>query len=283
MSKRNIAIAEMLLCAALWSIAGIFIKLIPWNPLVIAGFRSLIAAAAIFVIIRLRGVKIIISRHVFVTASLMALTFLSFVAANKLTTAANAIALQYTSPLFIMLYSVIFQHIRQSRRDIATVLFALIGVVFCFADRLDAGHLAGNLIGILAGAAAGGMFLCLGGGASENERMSSVLFGQLITAAAGIPFIFVFKTEFTVPAVSSLLVLGILQLGIPYVLLALASENCPPLACSILSAVEPLLNPVWVFIFAGEAPGALAIIGGIIIVAAVTFWCVGNQRSSVKT
>ena len=80
-----------------------------------------------------------------------------------------------------------------------------------------------------------------------------------------------------------MLVLGILQLGIPYVLLALASENCPPLACSILSAVEPLLNPVWVFIFAGEAPGALAIIGGIIIVAAVTFWCVGNQRSSVKT
>jgi Predicted permease, DMT superfamily len=283
MTKRNIAITQMLLCAALWSIAGIFIKLIPWNPLALAGARSLIAAGAIFIIICFRKIKITVSRHVIATAAFMALTFLSFVAANKLTTAANAIALQYTSPLFIMVYAAVFKHTRQTRRDIVTVLITLTGIIFCFADSLDAGHLTGNLVGILAGAAAGGMYVTLGGSASERERLSAVFFGQLFTAAVGVPFIFIISTPFTPVAIGSLFVLGIVQLGIPYVLLALASENCPPLACSILSAVEPLLNPVWVLIFAGEAPGISAIIGGIIIIAAVTMWCVGNQRSRVNT
>jgi len=68
--------------------------------------------------------------------------------------------------------------------------------------------------------------------------------------------------------------LEIIQLGIPYILLVISSKNCPPLACSLLGAVEPLLNPVWVFIFNGEKPGAFALIGGVVVIASVTMWCI---------
>ena len=109
--------------------------------------------------------------------------------------------------------------------------------------------------------------------------MSGILLGHLFTAAAGIPFMFVFDTPVTAPAVLSILALGVVQLGIPYVLYGIAVKDCPALMCSLLGAIEPLLNPVWVFLFTGERPGVFALAGGVIVIVTITAWCVWRDRS----
>lgn len=277
-SPKNKAIVQMLICATLWSTGGIFIKLIPWNPMVIAGWRSFIAALVVLAFIRIRRLPIRVDRRAVINGVLMSLTFLCFVVANKLTTAANAIVLQFTAPVFLMVYSVVLFKEKFRKADAFAVLATLGGISLFFFDQLKPGFLLGNCVAILAGAFMAGMYLSVGR-ADEPTRMGGMLLGHLFTAAVGIPFTFFTDTPVAsaVP-ILCILGLGIIQLGIPYILLILSSENCPPLACSLLGAMEPLLNPVWVFIFNGEAPGVFALAGGVIVVAAVTIWCVWQNK-----
>lgn len=278
MMTRNRAILEMLLCAALWSIAGIFIKLIPWNSIVIAGLRSLIAGLVMFVYMRARGIGFTADRRSLAGGAALCLTLTCFVAANKLTTAANSIVLQFTVPMFIVVFSALFLKKRFSRADVLAVVLTMAGISLFFFDQLTPGHLAGNCVAIFAGMAFACYYMSLEG-ASESQRMSAILIAHGLTFLVGLPFTFVYPPELSAAPVACILVLGVVQLGIPYVLLGRASGACPPLACSLLGAVEPLLNPVWVFIFDGEAPGLWALIGGVVVVATITVWCVyGDLR-----
>ncbi|WP_343252921.1 DMT family transporter [Ligaoa zhengdingensis] len=275
------AIAMMLLCAGLWSIAGIFIKQLPWNALVIAGFRSLIAAGVLAVYMFVARVRFVFNRDSLLSGIFLALTFLAFVSANKLTTSANAIVLQFTAPVFILLLSTLLYHQRLRRADLAVVLVTLAGIALFFFDQFTPGSLLGNFVAIGAGFSMGVMYL-LTGRADENARMTGIFIGHLITALVGVPMALVFPTPVDPPAVLSILALGIVQLGIPYVLYGLAVKDCPPLACSLLGAVEPLLNPVWVFLFDGEAPGPFALVGGVVVICAITAWCVWNDRQAAS-
>lgn len=269
---------EMLLCAALWSIAGIFIKLIPWNSIVIAGLRSLIAGLVMFVYMRARGIGFTADRRSLAGGAALCLTLTCFVAANKLTTAANSIVLQFTAPMFIVVFSALFLKKRFSRADVLAVVLTMAGISLFFFDQLTPGHLAGNCVAIFAGMAFACYYMSLED-ASESQRMSAILIAHGLTFLVGLPFTFVYPPELSAAPVACILVLGVVQLGIPYVLLGRASGACPPLACSLLGAVEPLLNPVWVFIFDGEAPGLWALIGGVVVVATITVWCVyGDLR-----
>ncbi len=278
MMTRNRAILEMLLCAELWSIAGIFIKLIPWNSIVIAGLRSLIAGLVMFVYMRARGIGFTADRRSQAGGAALCLTLTCFVAANKLTTAANSIVLQFTAPMFIVVFSALFLKKRFSRADVLAVVLTMAGISLFFFDQLTPGHLAGNCVAIFAGMAFACYYMSLEG-ASESQRMSAILIAHGLTFLVGLPFTFVYPPELSAAPVACILVLGVVQLGIPYVLLGRASGACPPLACSLLGAVEPLLNPVWVFIFDGEAPGLWALIGGVVVVATITVWCVyGDLR-----
>lgn len=281
MMTRNRAILEMLLCAALWSIAGIFIKLIPWNSIVIAGLRSLIAGLVMFVYMRARGIGFTADRRSLAGGAALCLTLTCFVAANKLTTAANSIVLQFTAPMFIVVFSALFLKKRFSRADVLAVVLTMAGISLFFFDQLTPGHLAGNCVAIFAGMAFACYYMSLEG-ASESQRMSAILIAHGLTFLVGLPFTFVYPPELSAAPVACILVLGVVQLGIPYVLLGRASGACPPLACSLLGAVEPLLNPVWVFIFDGEAPGLWALIGGVVVVATITIWCVHGDLREKK-
>lgn len=281
MKKQHIAMLEMLLCACLWSIAGLFIKKINWNPIVIAGFRSLFAAGTVVVYTAFRRQKLFFNKRIAKSAFFLAATFLCFVAANKLTTAANAIMLQFTAPIFIMLFSVIFRKEKFPLRDILTVLITLGGISLFMIDGIDGGQTLGNLMGLLAGLFFAGMFVTVGE-AKGSERMSGLFFGHMLTFFVSIPFILITKPVFSGEALFYAAILGIVQLGVPYILLALASEYCPPLACSLISAAEPLLNPVWVALFAKEYPSPLALLGGGIVLITVTLWCVLKDANKQK-
>lgn len=278
MKKENKAIIEMLTCATLWSIAGIFIKLIPWNSFAISCIRSLVAGITVLVFIKIKHYKFIINRRTLLAGGLMGLVFTAFVAANKLTTAANAIVLQFTAPMFIVVFSAIIFGQKIKRKDLLAVIFAMLGVSMFFLDKLEGGYLTGNLVAILAGALMGGMYMAIGESKGE-ERFSAILIGQTEAFLIGLPSVIMTKPGFSALPVLFIIILGVFQLGIPYILYGKASEYCPPLACSLLGAVEPLLNPVWVFIFDGEKPGIYALIGGIIVVVSVTIWCASDNKN----
>ena len=273
-------ILYMVICASLWSIAGIFIKLIPWHALTIAGFRSLVAGVAVAVFLRITRQKFILNRQSLLSGVFLSLTFLAFVSANKLTTAANAIVLQFTAPVFILILSAIFLKQKFRRADVITVLLTLGGISLFFFDQLSPGNLLGNFVAILAGLFMGIMYICVGQ-CSDECRMSGILLGHLFTAIVGVPTMFLFDTPFTLPAVSSILILGLVQLGIPYILYGLAVQYCSPLMCSLIGAIETLLNPVWVAIFDGEMPGMFALAGGVVVIVTISVWCVWNSRNPI--
>lgn len=281
MKKENKAIIQMLTCAALWSIAGIFIKLIPWNAFAISSLRSLIAGITVLAFIKLKGYKIVLNRRTLTAGILMSFVYTAFVGANKLTTAANAIVLQFTAPLFIVIFSAILFKQKIRRADITAVICAMVGISMFFFDKLEGGYLTGNLVAILAGALMGGMYMAIGR-TDGAERYSAILFGQLSAFLIGLPFIIATRPEISVFPVLYIIILGVFQLGIPYILYGMASEYCPPLACSLLGAVEPLLNPIWVLIFDGERPGVHALVGGVIVVASVTLWCAFGNKVEEK-
>ena len=277
MKKETVAILEMLLCATLWSIAGIFIKLLPWNGFAVASLRSLIAGITILVYMAIKHYRFVLNRQTVIAGILAGCVYLCFACANKLTTAANAIVLQFTSPVFIVLFSAILFHERIRRTDMAVVLVTLGGIALFFFDQLAPGYVAGNCVAIAAGMFMAGMYMAIG--KLEGEaRFSAVVIGQSFTFLVGLPAVLITHPVVNGSTVACIFVLGILQLGISYILYVKASRYCPPLACCLLGAVEPLLNPVWVLIFDGERPGIFALIGGIIVVAAITAWCIFGKE-----
>ena len=272
MSKKNIAIIEMLICAALWSIAGIFIKFLPWNGFAVASLRSLIAGVTIYVYMVIKGIKPIVCRKTLLSGALTGCVYTCFVCANKLTTAANAIVLQFTSPVFIVIFSALFFKTKIKKADLITVILTLAGIALFFFDELKPGYIFGNFVAIAAGMFMAGMYMVVGN-LDEKERFSAILFGQMFTFLVGLPFVIATKPLMNAATISSILVLGVFQLGISYVLYIRASKYCPPLACCLLGGLEPLLNPVWVMLFDGEAPGIFALVGGILVVVTITVWC----------
>lgn len=281
MKKENTAIIEMLICATLWSIAGIFMKLLPWNGFAVAGLRSLIAGLTIAVYILLKGMHIMVNRRTVITGIFTACVYTCFAVANKLTTAANAIVLQFTSPVFIVIFSALILKKRIRRSDALVVCFTLAGIALFFFDQLQPGYILGNFVAIAAGMFMAGMFMAVGELEGE-ERFSGILIGQSLTFLAGLPFVIATRPEFTLVSTLSILILGVFQLGISYVMYVESSKYCPPLACSLLGAAEPLLNPVWVLIFDGERPGIFALIGGVIVVVSITLWCIFGQEKAAE-
>ena len=271
------SVLMMVVCSVLWSTAGVLIKLLPWNPFVIAGLRSLLAAGVMFVYIRVSGTRIRLNRYSALSGLSLGLLMLTFVVANKLTTAANAIVLQYSAPAFILIFSALCFRQKFHRADVIVVALTTGGTALSFFDRLTPGHLLGNCIALFSGVLMAVNFI-VSARADADSRMSGILFAHLAAAAAGVPLAFAFPPALSVPTVAGILALGIFQLGIPYVLYGLALKNSTPLACSLIGALEPLLNPVWVFLFCGEAPGPSALAGGAVVIAAVTGWCVWRDR-----
>lgn len=279
MKKETIGTIEMLVCALLWSIAGIFMKLIPWNGFAIAGMRSLIAGLTMLTYVLIKGYKLVINKKTLTAGLFTGLVYTCFTVANKLTTAANAIVLQFTSPVFIVVFSALIFKQRIRKRDLSVVVLTLLGIALFFFDQLKPGYVAGNFVAIAAGLFMALMFIFVGDLELE-ARFSAIILGQGLTFLIGLPFMLRYGLSFTPAITASILTLGIFQLGISYILYVKASKYCPPLACCLLGALEPLLNPVWVAIFDGERPGIWALIGGVIVVASITVWLATDKKET---
>lgn len=275
------AMLLMCLCAFLWSIGGLFIKLLPWNAAAICGVRSGISALIILLYMAKMKYRLTLKNPMVWLAGLGLMgTMLLFVSANKLTTSANAIVLQSTAPLYIMVISALFFRAHYSRREYVLVAITMGGIALFFLDQLTPGGLLGNVLALLSGLTMALMYTASGRLPDDDSSMSALVVGHTAAALAGMPFLFLTQVEISPLTVSAILILGVFQLGIPYILYAIAVRRCSPLSCSLIGMIEPLFNPVWVLLVLGEKPGFFALIGGIIVLGTVTLWSVANARQT---
>ena len=264
MSSRTKGNLYILLTALLWSTGGLLIKYIPGNAVAINGARSLIAVA--FFWLYKRSIKIRVNRYVISAAVCLVMTNLLYVMANKLTTAANAIVLQYMAPIFVLIWDCIYRKKAPKKQQCGIVLMALAGMVLFFFDQLDGGHLLGNILAIGAGLAFSGVFFINSLPEASSEDASMLAF--LASFVISIPFLGdVWKMNQT--AVVALLALGIFQVGLAYILFAKGTKLTSPVSASLIGLLEAILNPVWVFLFYGEKVGNFALVGAAVILLAV--------------
>ena len=263
--ERNKALFYLIITSILWSIGGLFIKLIPWSPISIAGIRS--GIAAIVMLVYVRNPTKIFNKFNILGALTYASLLIFFVSANKLTTSANAILLQFTAPIWVLLFSKLFLRETFKRYDYITVIIVMLGMILFFVGDIKSGYLIGNLIAVLSGVSMAGVviFLKL---QKEGSPVEITLLGNIITFIIALPF---FKiSPITINSVICIAILGIFQLGISYILYTNAIKHVTSIEAILIPILEPLLNPVWVLIFTGEAPSKYALIGGLIVLFSIT-------------
>jgi drug/metabolite transporter (DMT)-like permease len=259
------ALLLLVVCASLWSIGGVLIKSVNLPPLAIAGIRGLIAAMVLALVAR--KFKFVWTKAQILTIVSFAYTTLAFVTATKMTTAANAILLQFTAPIYVALLSGPLLGERITKKDVIALLIVLCGIAVFFMEKLSTEHMLGNLVALTSGLSFAGIALGLRMQKGQST-FESLFAGHLLTAAIGIPFVFMGDLP-TSQDMGILLTLGVVQLGIPYVLYGIAVRYVTALEASMVPVIEPILNPVWVALFMSEVPSKYSIIGGLVVIAAV--------------
>ena len=275
-SKGPLCMAAAALC---WSLGGLCIKFIPWNAMSIIGLRAILAAA-VFAIFR-KSLKVHLTKGNVMAAIFLAVTTVLFVFANQLTTAAAAVLLQFTAPVFILLIQFVLYRKRPRLSEALAVTVTLLGMFLFFADQLDSGHTLGNILAIASGFTFACVFLL--NKRQDTQPEQSVMLGFLINAVVWTPFVF-FDPNITSDPVAwgFVALMGIVQVGMAYVFFSVAIKRTSALLASLIVALEPVLNPVWVGLATPERPGRYAIVGGAVIILAVVgynMWVAKENKS----
>lgn len=261
------AVGLMAAAAFCWSLGGLLIKSVAWAPLAVAGGRGFIAAA--FLAVFAPRFHFTWSAAQIGGAVAYAATTILFVTATKLTTAANAILLQYTAPVWVALLGAWFLGERATRADWLTIAIVFCGMGLFFCDDLQFAGFAGNLIALASGVAFASMTLLLRK-QKDTSAEESIFLGNLMAGVIGLPFIFSTRLILSTRGWVALALLGTVQLGISYLLYARAIRHLTAIEAVLIPVIEPILNPVWVLLVLGERPGRLSLLGGVIVLGAVT-------------
>lgn len=267
-NTRKLAILMTVLAAVLWSCGGLFIKLLPQDAFTILFYRSLYAAI-IFVVI-FRGSLFKFNKLSFISSLFYAPLLITFVTSTKLTTAANAIFLQYTAPAFVLLLEPYFVKTKLKNINIFTVIVCFVGMSLFFVEQFSKPD---NWLGIWL-ALSGGFILT---GLLITQKMNkaeyqpgAIFLGNILVCLVTLPW-FMEAPWPTVAENNYLMILGFGQLGLGFVLFLYGQKYLPAIESSLIAMLEPILNPVWVFIGYGENPGFYAIVGGLVIIFALSF------------
>ena len=273
---RRQGILCVFLAAVLYSIGGLCIKVIPWNGMSINGARTTVAVVVIGAYLLLTHHRPRFNRYIAIGSVSVFCTNTLFTLANKLTTAANTIVLQFTCPIFVILLSWFFWKKRPKRLDILASLLVLSGVVCFFLDSLEMGGMLGNLLALASGLSYAGVFLL--NDLPDCDPISSVFWGAVMSMVTGLPFLFQ-ETVFTGTAILSVVILGAFQVALAYILMCIGLKTTPPVTACLISGIEPILNPVLVAVFYGETIGPMALVGSVIVITSVVVYNVLQAKN----
>ena len=279
-TKQRTGVLCVFLAAVLYSIGGLCIKVIPWNGISINGGRTAIALVVIGLFLAATHHPLRLNRWIFLGALCVFGTNILYSVANKLTTAANTIVLQFTAPIFVIVFSLLFWKKKPQKLDLAACAVVFGGVLFFFVDSLEMGGGLGNFLALLSGVSYAGVFLM--NDMPESDALSSVFWGEVISAVTGLPFLLQ-ETEFPLAAIISLVILGVFQVAAAYILLAIGLKTTPPVMASLVSGIEPVLNPILVAVFYKESMGVFALIGAAIVIVGVVGYNVIRAKQPAKT
>jgi len=259
----------VLAAAILWSTGGLFIKWTSISGLALSFGRSLTAAITVALFTRHEGFGL--NRVTAVASVLYAALLVLFVLATKQTTAANAIFLQYTAPVYLLLLEPIFYKEKFRFRDFITVAVCIVGMSLFFVGKLRPQDVSGNILALASGICFALYVLLLRHSKSRAvNRASSVIYGNVLVVLIAAPAAIAEFPQMTGRDVFSIVYLGVIQIGVAYTLFTVAmARGVRSLDAGIIGYVEPVLNPIWVFLVIGERPSNWALLGGAIIIFAV--------------
>lgn len=252
--------------AVLYSIGGLCMKYMPWNGMSINGSRNLIAIMVIGAYLLVTKHPLRFNKSIAFGAVCVSGTNILFCLANKMTTSANAIVLQFTAPIFVLLISMILWKKRPKKLDVVTCIVVLLGVVCFFMDALEVGGMLGNVLALISGLTYAGVFLL--NEMPDGDPICSVFWGDMLSVITGLPF-FLQETQFPSSAIISLIILGTFQVGLAYILICIGLKTTPPVTASLISGIEPVLNPLLVAAFHTEYVGPMALVGAVIVIGGV--------------
>lgn len=266
----------MLGASICFSTGGLFMKLIPWNPLAINGARNLIACVVIGIYLIVIRHKLAINPTVLIGALCMAGVTTGYAVANKLTTAGNTIILQYTAPIWIMIMVYFFFGKKPSTAGAISILIVLAGILCFFFEGMSTGRWLGDAIALLSGVFYAGVFML--NSFEKGDALSSVFLGQLLCGIVLSPLILK-ETDFSAPVLWSVFFLGAVQVGLAYIFFTYGTKYIDPLTASIINAIEPILNPLLVAVFYGETLGPLSFIGAAIVLFGILYYNIKSAEA----
>jgi len=279
--KGPVFIALASLC---WSLGGVLIRFIPWGAMSIVGLRAILAAG-VFIIYR-RSFKLEFTLGNILTAICLSSTTVMYVFANQLTTAAAAILLQFTAPIFIILIYLVFYGKKPTVSAVVAVFFTLAGMSLFFVENLDAGGFWGNIMALISGLSMAGVYVC--NKRPDTNPENALFLGFLINTCIGMPFAIIQVTA-DIVAWGAIIILGVVQVGFAYVFFSKGIKRTSALLACLTSTIEPILNPLWVML-AGlwgllpvlEIPGRFALIGGVLIILTVVGYNIWVERTATE-
>jgi drug/metabolite transporter (DMT)-like permease len=269
-SHRN-AILWVVAAALLWSTGGIGIKAITDSPLKVTFYRSLFAAVALFLVFGrdVWGKRRWQSTPAFITAIVCyggCLT--SFVIATRWTTAANAIFLQYAGVVWVLLLSPLVVREPTRARDVIAIVVAIGGMALFFIGRFEARGMAGNAMALVSSVFFAGLILALR--REHDAAQSAVTWGNVVLAVALLPFV-AHDLALSWKSFAVLAFLGLFQIGLAYAFFVRGLKYVTATQASLTGMLEPVSNPIWVFLILDERPSAFAIAGAAIVLAAIAW------------
>ncbi len=256
----------ILVTALLWGLAGVCVKSISWGPLPIVAVRSFLSMW-LFAFVK-KSFRVRLSKANLIGGTLNTATSILYVVAMKLTTAGTAIVLQYTAPVLVFLYAVIFRKRKSSLGETLLTLAVFAGCALSFLDNLDLTRLLGNSLAFLSAFTFAGQILVMNG--EDCDAQDAIMISNTMCFLICVPFLFTETLAWTPKNIFWLLVMGIFQYGLANVLFSRGIHHVDPVEASILLTLEPIFNPIPVAILCGEKMSTLAIIGSVIVIVSVT-------------
>ena len=253
--------------ALLWGLAGVCVKSIPWNSLSIMASRC--GIGTVMLGINKKSFRLRFDRRTLLGAVMMSLMGLLYMMAIKLTTAATAIVLQYVAPILVFLYAVLFQKRKPKLVETVIVLAVFGGCALSFSDQLDVSHLLGNALGLLSGVALAGQIIVFSD--ARADAMEGTYLSNVMSFLICLPFMFFDKAmQFSPKILFWVMILGVFQYGLANICYARGCTKIDKIETSLLLTLEPIFNPIPVWIVTGEKMGPRALAGFFIVIIAVT-------------
>ena len=268
----------LVLAAVLWSTAGVFVKALDWQPVSILAGRGIFTS--ILFLLYTRRLPQRVTRWTLLAAGGSLVTQFLFVTSTKLTTAANSIFLQYTAPIYVVLLAYWLLREKPSRSDWIAMGIILLGLFLFFGDQLSPDGLYGNILAMLSGVTAAVMMVSFRAQKDATPE-DSILIASLAIAVFGFPSIL--KETQTIASWLWIAYLGIFQIGLAFIFFTKGIKHIPALEANLIGTLEPILNPVWVFLFLGERMEKSALLGGLVVLTGVIVSSVGSAQTDKKS